>query len=179
MSRIFGEARQLGLVVKDIDEGLRAATRSLGVGPFYVLRKVRPDWFRYRGQESTPPLMSLAFAFSGPMQLEIIEQHDDAPSAYREFIDRGQSGAQHLSSWAETPEQYDQMRAAALAAGATIVHEGQLGPGRFAYFDTVETSLGLCFEIAEGLIPPYRPLMDKMAETASNWDGNDPLRDFT
>lgn len=176
MSRLFGPTRQLGTVVRNIDDGMRAASETLGIGPFFVIRKVRPDWFRYRGQESTPPLMSLAFACSGSLQVEIIQQHDDAPSAYREFLDSGRSGAQHLSSWAESSAQYDEMRAAALATGATLVHEGQLGPGRFAYFDTVESSFGLCFEISEAMIEAYHELQATIVTAATDWDGGDPVR---
>lgn len=178
MSRIYGDARQLGMVVQDIDEGIRAASELMGIGPFFIMREVRPEWFKYRGADSPPPLLSLAFAFSGPMQLELIQQHDDEPSAYKEFIDRGRQGPQHLSSWSKSHEEYDAARASALETNSVIVHEGQLGPGRFAYFDTVEPSLGLCFEIAEGLIPEYAAVTAQMQTSSANWDGKDPIRSF-
>lgn len=178
MSRIYGASRQLGIVVRDIDEGMKEASALLGVGPFHIFREVRPDWFKYRGADSQPPLMSLAFAFSGPLQLEIIQQHDDAPSAYKDFLDRGQSGAQHLSSWADSHENYDAMRAQAIEMGSPIVHEGQLGPGRFTYFDTVGPTLGLCFEISEYLLPEYAEADALLVSTSANWDGSDPVRSF-
>lgn len=178
LSRIFGDSRQVGIVVKDIDEGMNAATERLGVGPFFVIRTVEPTWFKYRGQDSRPPLLSLAFAFSGPLQLEIVQQHDDAPSAYREFLDRGRQGPQHLSSWATSSLEYEAACASARSKGAEAVHEGQIGSGRFTYFDTVEPTLGLCFEIAETMIPALVPLWERAAEASARWDGSEPVRDF-
>jgi len=178
MSRIYGETRQLGIVVHDIDEGIRTLTETMGIGPFFILREVRPENFRYRGKPSPAPLMSLAFAFSGPLQVEVIQQHDDAPSAYKEFLDKGGSGAQHVSSWAHTTEEFDAMCAKAVAAGAVAVHEGQLGPGRFAYYDTTGGPIGLCFEIAEGMIPAYHELQKSIADAAVDWDGQTPIRNI-
>lgn len=176
MSRIFGNSRQVGIVVRDIDAAMASMAETLGVGPFLVIREAVPDWFRYRGEASESPVMSMAFAYSGDLQLEIIQQHNDAPSAYKDFLDRGLSGVQHLSSWADSPEDYNQMRAAALAANPVIVHEGQIGPARFAYFDTVDTHFGLCFEISEAMIPEYRPIWTDLQAASVGWDGSGLVR---
>ena len=83
MSRIFGEMRQIAFVLRSIDQGLRYWTETLGVGTFYAMRELVPENYRYRGESVPAPCISLALGFSGGMQVELIEQHDDRPSAYR------------------------------------------------------------------------------------------------
>lgn len=178
MSMLFGETRQLGMVVRDIDQALGVATRQLGIGPFCIMREIRPDWFRYRGQPSASPLLSLAFAFTGDLQVEIIQQHDDAPSGFLDFIRSGREGAQHLASWVASRDAYEQACDKALASGAPILHEGQIGPGRFTYFDTADTALGLCYEISEGLIPEYAGVSETYLQKSKEWDGRDPIQPF-
>ena len=50
MSRLFGEIRQNGYVVHDIEAALRHWTGVLGVGPFFHFERVPIDDFRYRGE---------------------------------------------------------------------------------------------------------------------------------
>ena len=109
MSRVFGPMRQIGVVVRDLDAALRHWTEALGVGPFFVLPNLSPDGFRYRGEPSAPPLMSIALGNSGDMQVELIQQHDDHPSAYRDFLEAGREGVQHVSAWLN-PDDYDATR---------------------------------------------------------------------
>ena len=40
--------------------------------------------------------MSAAIAYSGDLQIELIYQHDDAPSIYTELPRGGRSGLQHI-----------------------------------------------------------------------------------
>ena len=75
MSRMFGEAVHAGLVVTDIDAELERV-QDMGVGPIYVMRRIRPP-ARYRGQRHDP-LITAAFMYSGGMQLEFVQQHDDS-----------------------------------------------------------------------------------------------------
>jgi hypothetical protein len=178
VSRIYGAVRQLGMVVADIDDAIAAAVARYAIGPFYVLNDVQPSWFRYRGADSPPPLLSLAFAFSGHFQIEIIQQHDDAPSAYREFLDSGRQGPQHLSSWFSDQADYDRVHAAAVESAGVPIHEGQIGQARFAYFDTVDANFGLAFEISEMLLPGSAAFWQHVEHQSLTWDGGDPVRDL-
>ena len=45
--------------------------------------------------------MSCAFAQAGPMQIELIEQHTDGPSVYRDMFPAGTGGFHHLCYWAD------------------------------------------------------------------------------
>ena len=95
MSRIFGAIIQNGYVVHDIQAAMRHWIEVLGVGPwFYVERLLVPD-FTYKGQPS-PVHISLALANSGPLQVELIQQRNDAPSLYRDFLNAGHEGLQHI-----------------------------------------------------------------------------------
>ncbi|MGH7896730.1 MAG: VOC family protein [Candidatus Binatia bacterium] len=179
MSRLFGSMRQIAFVVRDLDEALAYWTDTLGVGPFFVLRDFPIDQFRYRGEPSPPPRLVIALGNSGGMQVEIIQQLDDRPSAYRDFLAAGREGFQHVSSWL-TRAEYDDTRARAVDRGASIVHEGSVaGSGvRFAYFATDRPPGGLLYEIADVLEPAIYPMMQMIADAARDWDGRSPVREL-
>ncbi len=178
MSRTFGAIRQIAFVVHDIDAALRYWTQTLGVGPFFVLRDVAPEKFWYRGQPSPPPHLSLALGNSGDLQVELIQPHDDHPSAYRDFLATGREGLHHVSSWL-TRAEYDATLARLQAAGTPIAHAGTIGSGgRFAYFATDGVAGGMQYEIADALEPGGAQMMQTVAEAARNWDGSDPVREL-
>lgn len=179
MSRTFGIMRQIAFVVHDLDAALGYWTQTLGVGPFFVLRNVSPETFQYRGQPSPPPRLTIALANSGDVQVELIQQHDDRPSAYRDFLDSGREGFQHVSSWL-TRAEYDETVTRLQAAGTPIAHEGTIaGSGvRFAYFATDSAAGGLLYEIADVMEPNAYPMMQMIADAARTWDGSDPVREI-
>jgi hypothetical protein len=179
MSRLFGPIRQLGYVVRDLDQALRYWTGTLGIGPFFVQRQVTFEEYRYRGQVSAPPVLSLAIANSGDLQIELIAQHDDRPSPYQEFLDAGREGVQHVSSWL-TREEYDAVRQTLQASGMAIAHEGTVPMVglRFAYCATDTVSGGLMYEIADVQQPHIYPAMEMVAQAAREWDGSDPIREL-
>jgi len=178
MSRIFGEMRQIAFVVRDLDKSLRYWTETLGIGPFFMIRNLVPADYRYRGEPSPAPNISIALGFSGEFQIEIIQQHDDNPSAYRDFLLAGHEGCHHVSSWV-TRAEYDQTMTAARARGVKPAHEGSLpGSGiRFVYFATDSNPGGLFYEMAEVKEPPLYDIMMRIREAARTWDGADPVRE--
>lgn len=174
MSLGFGPVRQVGHVVRDIDTAMRHFTGVLGVGPFFVNREMAFTEFRYRGQDAPAPVCTLALAQWGDTQIELIQQHDTAPSAYREFLSAGRSGVQHFSTWYEDAQGYDAARAQALAQGLALVHEGRAGV-RFCYFESGSADAPL-IEFSEALHPDSRWAVDKIARASRDWDGSDPVR---
>ncbi len=165
MSRLFGSVRQIAFVVHDVERALRYWTETLGVGPFFVLRELTPDTFRYRGTPSPSPTLTLAFGNSGDLQVELIQQHDERPSAYLDFLASGREGLQHVSSWL-TRAEYDATMARMVAAGTSVAHEGAMAGGgvRFAYFGTDAAAPG--------------GIMYEIADAARDWDGSDPIREL-
>ena len=176
MSLIFGPARQLGIVVRDFDGALRHWAGIHGVGPFYCIREAPMLDYRYHGAPSAQPIVSLAFGYQGDLQVEIIAQHNDAPSCYLDFLNSGREGAHHVCGWADSREDYDTRYARANEAGLKTVHEGSMGGIRFAYFDTDKTPGGLYSELSEGAMTGAAELFERMRRAAQNWDGRDPIR---
>ena len=173
MSRLFGPLRQMGLVVRDIEGAMRHRAEVCGVGPwFYVERYPLPE-FRYRGERLTGPQVSIALAYSGEVQLELIQQRCDTPSLYRDFLAAGQEGLQHWAAWAED---YDAARERALARGLVLGQEGDAtGRGRFAYFETPGGHPGSVVELVE-LTEARRQGFARIRAAAEGWDGRDPIR---
>jgi hypothetical protein len=172
MSRLFGAIRQNGYVVRDLHAAMHHWTTVLHVGPFFHLPHVAAEEFVYRGVPCAPDI-SIALAFSGELQIELIEQHDDAPSLYKDFLAAGREGLQHVSAW--TPD-YEGALARLRAAGQRVAQHGMLLGGlRFAYFDT-ELHPGTVFEISNATAEPFNTMLEAMREAARTWDGREPIR---
>jgi len=178
MSRTLGSVRQLGFVVHDLDLALEYWTKTLGVGPFFTIRKITPEQWRYREQPSPAACVSLALANSGDVQIEIIQQHDDHPSVGRDFLASGRQGFNHVSSW-RTRAEYDATMARMQAGVTAVIHEGVVpGSGeRFAYLATDSGPGGFLFEPAD-VMDTCHPLMQMAANAARDWDGRHPICDL-
>lgn len=173
MSKLFGEIRQLGYVVKDIEAAMDYWSRVLGVGPWYYNPKVPIENYRYRGERHEPH-NSVALANSGFVQVELIQCRNDVPSMYRDFLQAGHTGLQHVAYWTEA---YDADLERLLAQGFKPVMSGEVGErGRFVYFDT-EYHPGTVIELSE-VAGPKGKLFDLIRNEAANWDGSDPVRPF-
>lgn len=171
MSRIFGPLRQLGYVVRDIEAAMEHWIGTNGVGPFFLIERVPLASFTYMGRPSEPD-MAIALTFSGSAQIELIQQRNDAPSMYMDYLAAGQEGLQHIAYW---PEDYAAARAAALGRGMEVGQEGEIpGRGPFVYFRTTGHH-GTCVEFAE--FNAFRRYQStEMARICAEWDGSDPIR---
>lgn len=171
MSRIFGEVRQNGYVVPDIEAALDHWSRVLGVGPFFYFDRVPIEQFHYRGEPS-PLQVSIALSNSGPLQIELIEQRNDAPSMYRDFLARTpRGGLQHVAYWTRA---FDADMERYRTAGFEVAQSGQIGAdGRFVYLDC-EAHPGTVIEVSE--ISGAKGLFfEKIAQRAAEWDGKEPV----
>src|SRR5579862_8744810 len=74
MSRIFGDMRQIGIVVKDIDKAMRHWVEVCGIGPWFYAEKLPLTAYSYKGVAQPIPHLSIALANSGDIQLELIQQ---------------------------------------------------------------------------------------------------------
>jgi catechol 2,3-dioxygenase-like lactoylglutathione lyase family enzyme len=162
-----GPIRQVGFVVADFDAALAGWVR-LGVGPWFTVRGITLAGSTWRGQ-AADPTVSLAFAQSGELQLEVIACHDRAPSPYLEFLEAGRHGLHHLAWWTED---FDAAMGALARAGWPVVFSGRGGALRFAYADPGGE---LLVEVME-LTDTARWLADTVRQAAVGWDGADPVR---
>lgn len=167
MSRIFGQINQIGYVVRDIHATMHHWIDH-GVGPWFYLEQVKLDYFRYHRTDS-PVQLSIAIANSGNLQLELIQQRNDAPSVYIDFLAAGRE-AQHIAYWTtDFQALYDR----ALSLGYTVAQEGLVGGGRFAYLDTEHTP-GTMIEISD-ISGTKGELFGFVRQAAADWDGTNPI----
>jgi catechol 2,3-dioxygenase-like lactoylglutathione lyase family enzyme len=167
----FGPIRQNGYVVRDIEAALHHWTEVLGVGPFYYFERVPMEEFQYGGEPSDLEV-SIALGNWGPLQIELIQQRNDAPSMYRDFLAAGHEGLQHVAVWTE---QMDEELARLAEAGYEIGQSGRVGRrGRFVYLRT-EAHPGTVVEISE-VSGGKGGFFEQIAREAADWDGSNPVR---
>ncbi|MGH8336933.1 MAG: VOC family protein, partial [Gammaproteobacteria bacterium] len=102
----------------------------MGVGPFFLMENIQLPDMRYLGEPSDC-IFSIAIAYWGDMQVELIRQENDAPSIYR-----GQEGGA-LHHTCVLTDDIENARRIAEASGAKILVEGKVAPdGAVLYVDT-------------------------------------------
>jgi hypothetical protein len=133
MSMHFQGIRQVGYVVKDIEAAMNYWVKAVGVGPWFYRKVVDTTEFNYYGKPSKFQELSIAVANSGDLQIELIQQHNDAPSLYLDTLAKNGEVAQHIAYW--TLDEFDAYCAQLKATGHIEGHSGRMGQrGRFAYF---------------------------------------------
>ena len=171
MALNFGPIMQNGYVVPAIEPAVQHWTEKVGVGPFYLLEHVAfgPAWLR------GAPLrfdISVAIAQWGEVQVELIVQHDAAPSIYTEFIAAHGYGLQHVGV---LTEDLDAQTARLRALGVEPVQWGATVAGmRFAYLNSDQHPGGMIELIERG--PALDAFFAKVRAAARDWDGTRPLR---
>jgi hypothetical protein len=191
VSRLFGEIRQMGYVVRDIEAAMHHWTSVLGIGPFFYFPRVVALDARYRG-EAVPFEVAIALANSGPMQIELMCQLNDTPSAHRDFLAEHGEGLHHLAYWTDS---FEDKLAGARAAGYEVWQQGAIGSrdNRYAYLSTqahagtiasrdslpasstAEWRCGPIVELSE-VSGMKGKLFGHIAEVCASWDGNQPVR---
>ena len=172
MSRTFGPAEQLGIVVRNIEAAMQHWTENMGVGPFFYLEDVKTLEYSYKGVPGTLNLKA-AFAYSGPMQIELIELIGDTPSSYKDFLDAGNEGLHHLGFLTEN---YDADLQRLLDSGLEIEQQGTVltEDGKFTYFAS-QSHPGTVTELI-AVTDANRQLFEMVKAACANWDGSDPIR---
>lgn len=167
---MLGPIMQNGFVVPDWRAAAMHWVESLGVGPFFAMEHVEFAEIFYRG-EPTDIDMSVAIAYSGDYQIELVQQHNDAPSIYTDFLIDNAPGLQHVGTLV------DDLDAAIEEHGyhTRILQHGTTAAGqRFAYVDTVQHN-GTMLELIEADAAMHKAF-DHMRTTCRNWDGEKPIR---
>lgn len=172
MSQLFGPVRQIGYVVRDIEAAMHHWTRNMHIGPFYYASRVPFLAFDY-GESRGTPQVSLAVAYSGNIQIELLQQHDDTPTGYRKFLASGREGLHHLGFFTARLD-HDLQRAAeaGLEVEQSVVTFDQAGEA--VYFRShghPGTALKLV-SLHEGNGDLYRMIQAE----AERWDGSGPIR---
>jgi hypothetical protein len=135
---------QMGYVVTDLESAMARWSQTLGIGPFDTISHVKVDDGVYRGAPTSVDI-SVAIAESGNIQIELIEQHNDVASCYRDLFAPGTEGLHHV---AVHTADYDTEVARYESLGAAQAFGGIYEGTRFVYMDT-SASLGIMIEVVE------------------------------
>lgn len=164
----IGSVMQLAFVPQDFDAALRHWTQVMGVGPFFLLENIKLEDSRYLGAPNEC-VFSIALAYWGDLQVELIRQENDAPSIYRDVAGMG------LHHTCLIIDDIATARSIAEKSGATVLVDGKVGDdGAVIYVDT-GGGPGTIVEVLQ----PASGMLDLFAmirEAARDWDGSEPLR---
>lgn len=157
---------QFSWVVCDLEEAARRWHGTMGIGPFIVSRHLSISDARYRGQLITTDF-STAIAQAGPVQIELVEQHDDTPSCYRDTVAVEEEAMHHVALVASD---YDSAVRHYTDRGFEIASDGRFGDVRFCYVDTSKVT-GHMVELLEDK-RTIRGFFAAIARAAETWDGD-------
>ncbi|GKY89590.1 VOC family protein [Sinisalibacter aestuarii] len=170
----FGKIMQLGYVVVDVDAAIDHWAGVLGVGPFFVSRRVPYAEVSYRGQPCDAEI-AVALASHRGMQIEIIQQVAGGRSMFTDFIDRAGGGLHHVCALTDDLE-------ADLASwkmrGVDVLMGGTTTAGiPFAYLDTDPDDCGRVLELVQPT-PGLARFFAKIDAAAEAWDGREARVDL-
>ncbi len=166
---------QYAYLVNDIEAAAMTWIRLFGAGPFFRAphHTVTTDprgYFRYRDEVGESDV-SYAFAYCGPVQIQLIQQHDECPSIYTEMFGPGQEGFHHVGILSADLERDKQDF---LAQGLDLAVE-MWSTADVVYFNAVR-QIG-CFIEIHGDNADIRQVFQRWKIAHDTWDGQtDPLR---
>lgn len=168
----LGEIFQLAYVPADMDAAIAFWTETMGAGPFFRRSRIRFPGTLYHGEPSDIEF-SVLIGHWGDLQIELIEQHNDAPSIYRDWRDAGHEGLQHVCI---EVDDIAAARAACVERGMEVVQELFWDRGGAIYVDA-GGGPGTLVEMVQ-LSPEGRTRFAMYRDAARGWDGTEPLRDL-
>lgn len=173
VSQVFGNAVHAAFVVPDLDYEIERVLAT-GIGPIFLMKEIRP-LARYRG-ERNDLFMSAAFVFSGNMVFEYVQQHDNTPSAYKEFLDRHPEGGLHHYAYFCDTFQDARDTARKLGKEFTVVQE-YIWPSGEPYEIYMEPEGHPDPLLVQLMIhSPLEQMFEEMERISQDWDGSKPIR---
>lgn len=170
-----GSIVQSGWFVRDIDEALEHWLGK-GAGPFWVGRHLYDFDFYYRGNPAQLDL-SVAWGQFGAIQIELVQQHNDGPSAFRDSfpgdLPEGAGAFQHMGLFNPS---YDTAYDGVVAQGFECALRGVSNGTRFAFMDT-RPAFGFMLELTE-MTPAIVSFYGEVEEAAKGWDRSNPIRNL-
>lgn len=166
---------QYAYYVSDIEAACQQWAEVFGAGPFFMDKPfVAPsDDFveTYRGSP-TEAHLSYAWGQCGPdHHIQLIEQHNDAPSIYRDMFAKGDAGLHHIAICLnDVPEEKERFAELGFPSVTEISVGGQL---MVAYVDA-RSMLG-CFVELYTENPNSRRNFNEWKEAHESWDGKTRL----
>lgn len=166
MQRLLGPVMQNGFVVADLDAAIGHWAHTMGVGPFFVFERVAFKECWYRGAQATDIDLTVAIAYWGEMQIELIHQRNAVPSIYTAFAARHGTGLQHMGVMSA---ELDADLARLKARGVLPEMHGSAPGMRFAYVAS-DFHPGGMIELIEAT-PRAVEFFGRIRAAALEWDG--------
>jgi len=158
---------QAAYVVEDLEAAIRTWAGALSVGPFFVIEHLKYVECEVEGEPS-PVDISAAFAYSGDLQIELIQQHNDAPSIY---VDRSGRPAPGLHHWGICTDDIVADEARLVASGFRRVQRSLgVSGAEVIYF----SGPAPCF-IELIRIPDNGAFYSRIKQASETWDGRSPF----
>ena len=92
---------QAAFIVDDVEAAALRWVETTGIGPFLLVPHVALAEYTYRGERLEGLDFSVSLAQSGGVQIELVQQHCDSPSAYRDTVARGGQGFHNLAIYCD------------------------------------------------------------------------------
>jgi hypothetical protein len=157
---------QLAYIVEDIEASIALYNQRMNVAPWQLRGPFTTTQALYHGKPVALSL-SIAHAFSGHTMIELIQQHDETPSVYRDVITQTGYGFHH---WGVSCIAYGAQLDRLKREGKTPAFEDMTAIGtRVAYFDFRE-ELGGFVEYIE-MNDAAEARYTQMYSRALVWDG--------
>lgn len=166
----LGELIQLAFVPRDYDAAIKYWTETMGVGPFFEMNHIKYMSAAYRGAPSDLDF-SVALAYWGDIQIELIRQHNDSPSIYKAWLDEGREGLHHTCI---VVDDMAQARKVCAEAGASVEQEIRVTGVEAIYIDS-GGGPGTLLELIT-IAPEFKAVFDGIRDASRGWDGRDPVR---
>lgn len=166
----LGPVGQLAYLPQDFDAAVKYWTETMGVGPFYLMENVALGECKYKGVP-TAAVFSIAIAYWGDVQIELIRPENAEPSIYT-----GEYAVtdclHHICIFVDS---IAEARAACAEAGAEILVEGKVGAdGEVIYVDPGKGP-GHVIELLQNMTGADG-IFQMIKDAAKDWDGSEPLR---
>lgn len=166
----LGPVMQLAFLPSDFNAAVEHWTRTMGVGPFYLMEDIRLEDMKYRG-EPTDAAFSIAIAYWGDMQIELIRPENDSPSLYKgEYAVRDR-----LHHTCLLLDDIGEAYAACEKYGAEVLVEGKVGEAGAVIYADPGGGPGHVVEMLQTQ-PGTHELFAMIKQAGDGWDGSDPLR---
>lgn len=159
---------QMAWVVDDLEASATRVCQAMRCGPFMMNRHITLTDPHHRGRPQRTDF-SLALAQAGDVQIELVEQHDDSLSVYRDLFPDGPPGGMAFHHVAVIVESVAQETARYNALGFETASSGRFGDVDFTYVDT-RSAGGFMVEVLPDS-ETIRRFFGAVRRAAEDWDG--------
>lgn len=166
---------QMAWVVDDLEAAAERLSRAMQIGPFLMIRHISLDDPHHRGRPQRTDF-SLCLAQAGDVQVELVQQHDNTPSVYRDAFPDGPPGGMAFHHVAVIVPDVFAETARYNGLGFPTASSGRFGAIDFTYVDTANAG-GFMVEVLPDM-PEMHAFFGQVRKSAEEWDGKAAWREF-